>query len=882
MLTIVKRIVFLCVILLALTPDANATHNRAGEITYRHVEGLTYEVVITTYTKASALADRDMLFILWGDENGLDQDSIPRESENIIPGDIKVNIYRGTHTYGGPGVFELKVEDPNRNEGVLNMLGSVDTPFAIRSLLIIDPLAGHNNSVKLLNPATENACLNQEWIHNPAAFDEDGDLLTYSLVPCRGFNGEPIPTYIYPDEVSPLDDTFIIDSESGTVTWDSPQIVGEYNIAIRIEEWREVDGALIKVGEVVRDMQIDVQVCNNQPPEVAALADTCIVAGSFITWDIFASDPDGDNITLTCLGGPVTEVENLAIFTNLGGGNGEFAWSPTCAEVRLAPYQVVFKAKDQENAVPLTDIETVNIRVVAPAVENIQAEPEGNTVLLNWEGGTCSDELYSWQRENGFHDVYRKLESLDWDPTSCETGVPDGLGYELIASIPDLSNTTYVDNDLLSYGATYCYRVVMRFEDGGESLASDEACAEIIKDVPVMTNADVVQTDMEGEVFVGWSVPIDMDTLIFPLPYTYNIYRDEGLGMTEIASGVTDSTFNDSPVNTLDQTIYYKVEAISSLGDVVGESLAASTPWLSLEPNDNEVQLEVTTVVPWVNTEFYIERKTLGDADYLPYDTAFSSIYRDTLLVNTQEYCYRVTSKGHYDSPQIANPLLNRSQTACVTPFDFTPPGAPILEIDADCIEERDFMVWSRDSLSDDVMGYILYWAPTDTSALEPYAVFDFDSDTNYVFNASPDEGTIAGCFAVTALDSLLVGPDGDLRRNESEFSNVVCVDNCPFYFLPNIFTPNGDFSNDLFQPFPWKFLQSVEFVVHNRWGEEVFRTEDPNINWDGRHFESGEILPDGVYFYTATVYTIRLSGIVPEKFAGEFHLHGSRNSIID
>ena len=33
------------------------------------------------------------------------------------------------------------------------MLGSVDTPFAIRSLLIIDPEAGHNNSVRLLNPA---------------------------------------------------------------------------------------------------------------------------------------------------------------------------------------------------------------------------------------------------------------------------------------------------------------------------------------------------------------------------------------------------------------------------------------------------------------------------------------------------------------------------------------------------------------------------------------------------------------------------------------------------------------------------------------------------------------------------------------------------------
>lgn len=881
-MTITKRAVFLCVMLFTFAPYALATHNRAGEISYTHLEGLTYEVLITTYTKASALADRDMLFILWGDENGNNGDSIPRESETIIPGDIKVNIYRGTHTYGGPGVYELTMEDPNRNEGVLNMLGSVDTPFAIRSLLIIDPVAGHNTSVKLLNPATENACLNQEWIHNPAAYDEDGDMLTFSLVACRGFNGDPIPTYSFPNEVSPLDDTFIIDAETGTVTWNSPQIVGEYNIAIMVEEWREVDGQLIKVGEVVRDMQIDVQLCNNQPPEVAALADTCIIAGSFLTWDIYASDPDGDNITLSCLGGPISEVGNPAVFTNLGRGNGEFAWSPTCAEVRQAPYQVIFKAKDQGHAVPLTDIETVNIRVVAPAVENLQAQPEGNTVLLSWDGGTCSEALYPWQRENGFHDVYRKLGASDWDPTSCETGVTDGLGYELIASIPDLNNTSYVDNDLLSYGATYCYRIVMRFEDGGESLASDESCATIVKDVPVMTNADVVQTATDGEVFVAWSPPTEMDTLIFPLPYTYKVYRDEGEGMIQVASGVTDSSFTDLPVNTIDQTIFYKIEAISSLGDLVGESLPASTPWLGLVADDNQVQLEVAAVVPWVNTEYYIERKTVGDLDYMPFDTAFSNIYVDTNLVNTQEYCYRVTTRGHYDSPQIANPLLNRSQTACATPYDFTPPGPPTLVVDADCAEERDFLVWSKDSLSDDVMGYILYWAPTDTSELEPYAIFDFVDDTSYVFNEEPEEGTIAGCFAVTALDSLLVRPDGELRRNQSQLSNVVCVDNCPFYFLPNVFTPNNDSSNDMYEPFPWKFVESVDFVVFNRWGVEVFRTSDPDINWGGIYFESGEVLPDGVYFYTATVFTIRLEGIVPEKFAGEIHILGSRNSIIE
>src|SRR5438105_15009095 len=36
---------------------SSATHNRAGEITYRHVSGnncLTYEITITTYTKTSS------------------------------------------------------------------------------------------------------------------------------------------------------------------------------------------------------------------------------------------------------------------------------------------------------------------------------------------------------------------------------------------------------------------------------------------------------------------------------------------------------------------------------------------------------------------------------------------------------------------------------------------------------------------------------------------------------------------------------------------------------------------------------------------------------------------------------------------------------------
>jgi gliding motility-associated-like protein len=884
-----NRLFFLSVVMILNATSALATHNRAGEITYLHVEGLTYEVLITTYTKASALADRPSLYLLWGDENGTEVDSLERESINIFPGDIQINIYQGTHTYGGPGIFEIKVEDPNRNEGVLNMVGSVDTPFAIRSLLIIDPIAGHNNSVQLLNPATENACLNRDWVHNPAAYDPDGDLLVYSLVPCRGFNGDPIPTYVYPDDVSLADDMFFIDSQTGDVMWNSPQIVGEYNIAIRVEEFRDVDGVLIKVGEVIRDMQIDVQICNNLPPELSEQPDTCIVAGSFLTWYINASDPDGDNLTLSALGGPITEVENTATFTNLGGGIGEFAWAPTCAEVRLAPYQVVFKAKDQGNAVSLTDLETAYIRVVAPAIEDVFAEPVGNTVLLGWSGGLCNETLEPWQREQGYHDIYRRLDSQEWEPTVCETGLPEELGYELIASIQDLINTSYVDEDLLSYGATYCYRVVMRLGDGSESLASDEVCATIIKDVPVMTHADVLTTDENGEVYVGWSPPTDMDEEVFPLPYTYKVFRG-GSSFEEVASGITDTSFVDLGVDTRFSSVGYKIEAWCETVEgpaMVGVSQPARTPFLSLTPNDNRITLEVVAVVPWVNMRYFIERKTLEELDFTPYDTTDVPMYVDSGLVNTQEYCYRVITDGRYDSEYIENPLLNSSQSTCSTPYDYTPPCPPALEIEDDCAQEIDLLSWSgAHECADDIMGYVLYWAPFEGDTLQPYAEFNFvegwELDSTFIFNDDNSEGTIAGCFAVTALDSLLVGPSGEMRRNESEFSNIVCVDNCPFYFLPNVFTPNGDSLNDMFIPFQWKFIHSIDLVIYNRWGIEVFKTDDPNINWDGRHYVSGEDLPDGVYFYTLIANTIRLEGIVPERFSGEIQILGSKGSIVE
>ncbi|MEM7710332.1 MAG: gliding motility-associated C-terminal domain-containing protein, partial [Pseudomonadota bacterium] len=113
-----------------------------------------------------------------------------------------------------------------------------------------------------------------------------------------------------------------------------------------------------------------------------------------------------------------------------------------------------------------------------------------------------------------------------------------------------------------------------------------------------------------------------------------------------------------------------------------------------------------------------------------------------------------------------------------------------------------------------------------------------------------------------------------DSVGNESEFSNIVCVDNCPIYELPNVFTPNGDGANDLYVPFPYRFIERVDIQIFNRWGQLVFETSDPDINWNGTNF-GGQDLKEGVYYYKALVFERRLDGIIGrgEPLSGYIHL---------
>lgn len=65
--------------------------------------------------------------------------------------------------------------------------------------------------------------------------------------------------------------------------------------------------------------------------------------------------------------------------------------------------------------------------------------------------------------------------------------------------------------------------------------------------------------------------------------------------------------------------------------------------------------------------------------------------------------------------------------------------------------------------------------------------------------------------------------------------------------FIPNAFTPNGDGANDVFYVYG-QGVKITEFRIFNRWGNEVFYSDNMTKGWDGTY--KGKPQPLGVYAY--------------------------------
>ena len=622
---------------------ARATHQRAAEITYTWLGGNAYEFTLTcyTYTPSPAGLQRDSLLVQWGD--GMEE-YIPRVVLQNLGEDYTLNVYKQIHNYSTSGTYTISMEDANRNFGVVNVPNSVMVPMHIETELVINPFLGNNNSVQLLNAPVDKGCVGKLYLHNPSAYDPDGDSLSYQLVTCKGQDGIEIPEYTLPQASHSIE----IDPVTGELRWDAPVLQGEYNVAIMVEEWRHG----VKIGSVVRDMQILISACGNDLPEIHCNEQYCLVAGEQLDFVISASDPDGDNVTLSASGAPLELAIGPAMInpeTAFGlQPQMEFLWNTQYAHIRNTPYQLVIHAKDDGTPVSLTNLKTVTINVMAPKVQGFAAEVHGHDATLTWSAYPCPNAAALL--------IYRKAGCDGYEPDACETGIRDG--YQLVATLNEVSATTFSDLDL-PQGVTYEYRILAKFPDGALSIVSDAACVELKNDSPLMTHVTNDSIDLvSGQVVTCWAKPKEIDAQ-FVAPFSYALTRILD-GETAVVYEGADTTFLDATVNLAEAaTLIYKVEMRDAQQQLMGSSATASAVMLSANGSNYEANLSWTEAVPWIvdSTQVFKELNN----HFVRIATVMGMSYTDTDVESDETYRYYVRTFGHYTMESIMRPLVNYS-----------------------------------------------------------------------------------------------------------------------------------------------------------------------------------------------------------------------------
>ncbi len=856
----IKRLLLTAAILLYGFTELHATHNRAGEITYVQLSDLTFEITVTTFTYTLSFADRQQLEISWGDNSTSIADRI---SITFLPNYYKKNVYTITHTYPGPGVYKIVVQDPNRNDGVKNIPNSVNVVFSISTTLIVNTSIGRNSTPVLLNPPYDKAARGYVFIHNPAAFDPDGDSLSYKLTVCTREDGKPIENYTLP----PATNFIKVDPMTGDLIWDAPSETGTFNVAMEIEEWRYGK----KIGVVVRDMQIEVYDTDNRPPENSPLRDFCVEAGDTVDFAVTATDPNDDPLSIMATSGIFSLSACPASFTKTdsipGFASYLLTWI-TCHEaVRTQPYDIVIKSDDYNSDVKLSDIDVMRIKVLGPAPVLSGANPQGKFIRLSWED-------YGTDVITGFS-IYRREGASTFNPDSCTAGIPSSTGFVKVGYIAGSTATSFTDTDNgagLQYGKEYTYRIVAVYPNGTESKASEEITSTLVSGVPVITNVSIRSTSAtSGSAYVSWKKPDQLDTIPALGPYEYLIFRADGISGTDfqqvrsiITADLNDTVFIDTLINTQSRGYLYRVELYNNAPGnrfLIGEPAFASSVFLTISPGDRKARFGITRNVPWINNRYDFFR--LNDVT-LRYDSIGSTNqleYIDYGLVNGNEYCYFVRSVGGYTNEELPRNLINFSQIACVTPVDNEPPCVPEINVTSQCDSLYNVVTWtvSDPECMEDIAGYNIYYKMTNEEVL--YLISTINNKDIFSYTHYPGD-ILSGCYAVSSFD---------LLNNESDKSVMVCIDSCRFYELPNVFTPNGDGINDWFVAKTSGLVEKVDMKIFNRNGVLIYRTEEPKINWDGTY--NGRIVSPGVYFYECDVYERRISGLEIDHRSGFIHV---------
>lgn len=277
---------------------------------------------------------------------------------------------------------------------------------------------------------------------------------------------------------------------------------------------------------------------------------------------------------------------------------------------------------------------------------------------------------------------------------------------------------------------------------------------------------------------------------------------------------------------------------------------------MELFPNDNRTfnyttanGCDSTIVVHVFDTGLMAN---IATADVACDGDSTGSIHIDFVTGGTPPYQYQISSDNYLETDSIAQQLTGGTYVVDIVDADqctwqeTVTIGTPeIWEIDAG--GEVSLLLGQSVKLtvteSENVLGRLDYqWVPTTglscANCFNP--VVTIEEDITYTITATDEQ-------ACQKVDTLLV------RVRELEEGLLV---------LPTAFSPNNDQMNDVCKVQYTGEIIAFEYRIFNRWGQQVFFTDQPEEGWDG--LQNGKLADIGWYAYQ--VHAIFIDSMTKEQ----------------
>lgn len=831
-------------VFLVIGINAFATHIVGGDFSYHHISGDNYQIKLKMYRDCTSNTQYTS-FVNVGiynkETNALVKTvQIPRISIKPIEYNtscinptlrcVEVGLYITNFTmpqseFNNTAGYYVQWEGCCRNNIIKNIVDpGVESMAFYMEFPSPYPNAGAqniNSSPEFLRDPLSYLCVGEPFKYNFHIFDPDGDEIRMKIgVPMAGggYTGPggasktatgPAP---YSDIVwatgysitNVMDGSpdLSVDNDSATI-YIVPTQIGVYVISVIAEEYRNG----IKIGEVRRELQLEVLIC---PPRFKPIITTNIAGGTNtvyanvgqqVCFDLNAIDQNASELLkfridtggmykLFATGSASLDPSDVSAPLVI---DAKFCWTPSCPLDTGAGAYLDFIAFD--NSCPFSQDDTVRVKFIVNS--NVNIAPTLKTNLVN-------NTINIHRNENACFQI-QGSDLNAFDEISIE---PIIKNYDVFANGATLSPTILVGNGALS--AEICWTpdcsLVMDSPIYLQFIIKDNACpSEAFDTIDVTINVLPLINAKPSIIAEGLNVGINnVVEMIFEEVNCFSIFADD--------------------VDVDDIDIYYQNNTFNF------EDHGAT--FVNLEDQQNSIRSQFC----W----------TPSCADFNENDSPYLDfLVRDNKCENEKFDTIRVFFKFNF--PANAKPEIVKPDSI---KYVLSAGYSKQIDVSATDADIADLLLLSASPL----------YSSSVPLRIDMNTVQGNGSIQTFM-NVFPDcgiEGNVDYPVELTLLSSKYCDRFDTIKRVVN-FQVIPLLD-IEKPLVPDVFSPNGDGINDEYKIYLASRTicpDDFEFLIFDRWGQKMLETQDPEFTWQG------EGCTAGAYVYYLRVGETKYTGFI-------------------